>query len=641
MKLRILSWEYQNIRKIDYLRVSLDENKDINFFMMSNGTGKTTTITLLRAIFDGSAKDWSEATVKGFAPKQKADVGFFAVEFVLEDKKYIIKILLDYKSGQASYQTSKVSIQGGLEDGWKLSTKFQQIFTPKFVSRFIFDGEQAKKTLSNESNEAEEAIYYLYQLDEFDRINAKVDFYLSRVRDANAKGETSQGFKSIRTRFENRDAQLQKLENDEKNLSAEIKQVERRIENNRKKIERKVESDVGLREKQAQLKSRESTVNQNIQTAMIAIRAAMREPQAMTIKFAEAMSALASNMQKLKLPRSMSKEFFRELANAPTCICGHEIGEQEKQSILSTADIYLGEDELVALNAIKDKLKSYNKESTLAADIETLRNLIDERDVVVGALAHITDELAAHGDAEAQEIKEAIENDLKALGELSERYEVLTCKNTTGKPKCNDKTNIKLATEAKDEALDSYEKATRSRSARIKTEKLKDYCKRVKQSTLDKLKASIIEDTNSEIAKIIKTDTIHIKSIANNLVLDRAAGSEGQSLDIAYAFIGTLFAKSSFDFPFIIDSPAGKIDLGVRKEIAGALPIFFNQLIVFVISSEVENFANLFYSNNKAGFFTILSKEELALLKRDDSKTACIQGTGFFDSFQRTHKEAE
>lgn len=62
MKMSILEIEYRNIRKINDLKIPfVNENGEIiknNFIMMANGTGKTTTMTLLKGLFDGTAPTW-------------------------------------------------------------------------------------------------------------------------------------------------------------------------------------------------------------------------------------------------------------------------------------------------------------------------------------------------------------------------------------------------------------------------------------------------------------------------------------------------------------------------------------------------------------------------------------------------------
>jgi len=72
MKISILEWSYKNIRGVNNLTVNLEEYEksphDVTLIMMPNGYGKTTTQTLLRAIFDGSAHEWDPEKVKEFRP---------------------------------------------------------------------------------------------------------------------------------------------------------------------------------------------------------------------------------------------------------------------------------------------------------------------------------------------------------------------------------------------------------------------------------------------------------------------------------------------------------------------------------------------------------------------------------------------
>ena len=85
MKMSILEFEYKNIRKISSLRISfLNNDGDViknNFVMMANGTGKTTTMTLIKGLLDGSAAEWTHSEVKSFKPTTTTgDNGEFSIK---------------------------------------------------------------------------------------------------------------------------------------------------------------------------------------------------------------------------------------------------------------------------------------------------------------------------------------------------------------------------------------------------------------------------------------------------------------------------------------------------------------------------------------------------------------------------------
>ena len=94
-----------------------------------------------------------------------------------------------------------------------------------------------------------------------------------------------------------------------------------------------------------------------------------------------------------------------------------------------------------------------------------------------------------------------------------------------------------------------------------------------------------------------------------------------------------MFEDAELEFPFIIDSPAGSMDLVKRKAVADIVPQVFNQMIAFVTSAEVEQFADQFYQNKDAQYVTIVANP-------DTDAVDVHYGIDFFDSYQRDNKEA-
>ena len=149
MKMSILGIEYKNIRKIADLKLSfVDATGNVinnNFIMMANGTGKTTTMTLLKGLLDGTAVEWSASDVKSFAPTTGvSDAGEFSITVKFDERQYKYFLCLDYRAGVATINTT-TTVNGGYEEGRHLPDSLKDIFSPEFVSRFVFDGEQAKK----------------------------------------------------------------------------------------------------------------------------------------------------------------------------------------------------------------------------------------------------------------------------------------------------------------------------------------------------------------------------------------------------------------------------------------------------------------------------------------------------------------
>ncbi len=152
MDIRILGWGYENIRRFGKLDIDLTQESGalphVTLVMMRNGTGKTTTIHLIRSVLNGSASHWSAQQIRDFQPRDRESAfGKFYIKIKFNTEIYFYLLTLDYDGGTATYQTSRVSnSSGGMEQGRNLPTSLNGVFdVEEFVNRFIFDGEQAKK----------------------------------------------------------------------------------------------------------------------------------------------------------------------------------------------------------------------------------------------------------------------------------------------------------------------------------------------------------------------------------------------------------------------------------------------------------------------------------------------------------------
>lgn len=633
MKIRILGWEYINIRRINNLSVDLTNGTTppkISLIMMPNGTGKTTTISLMRAVLDGTATGWDQDKVREFKP-QYGDIkkGEFRLKAQINEELFYFILCLDYENGKAEYRTSRTGQPGGLDEGRNLPYQLSGIFNEQFVSRFIFDGEQAKKTLSGDNDEAEKAITYLYQINELDNLKGKIDSIVKQTQENNTRGMTKQSLSYNRTQMENKGKIHNNLLGKKKQLEKTRTELTKQREETEDKINKLISSDSKLKDEKTKLDADKietvGYIRQNIATILMG----MREPFNVNACFDHRLKDLSDNMQKLKLPKTMSKEFFNELAESSNCICGRHIGPEEKKHIEVNAESYLGEDQLVALNAIKDKIKGYVATDDLSLEIDNLNTNVKKLDDIEAGLIRLGIQLKEQGNDEV----EKFQNDLKAidskLQDIKNEYIILTAIDRASNGQINEENNIKLAEAAFTLAKENFNKATDTFSLYQKSEKVKQYLNIIRASALEKLKLRVLDKTNRKISNIITTEKIIVEKIDGNLVLkNRKAVSEGQTLAIAYSYIGSLFDESSFRFPFVIDSPAVSLDYSVRKEVAEILPSLFEQLVIFVISSEVLYFADSFYTLPDVAFYTIEAGDS-------SDNAVCTVGKDYFDTFQK------
>lgn len=102
--------------------------------------------------------------------------------------------------------------------------------------------------------------------------------------------------------------------------------------------------------------------------------------------------------------------------------------------------------------------------------------------------------------------------------------------------------------------------------------------------------------------------------------------SEGQSLSVAYAFLTSLLSDAPYSLPFVVDSPVVSLDNSNRREVGDLIPGLFDQMIMFVISSERDGFAESFYRRgNDVRYLTI---------SRLEGQVRIEEGITAFQTFQ-------
>jgi hypothetical protein len=294
--------------------------------------------------------------------------------------------------------------------------------------------------------------------------------------------------------------------------------------------------------------------------------------------------------------------------------------------IKSRAAQYLGAEELVAINAIKNAIRSYQPDNELHQSIENMVRLRDEVQEIGGALLRLSNRLNA---VDAERI-EAIHTELKAI-EQKEIDIIRGLKQLNSTSRSNDLTednNIKLAKIAFEEAEKKFYELTGTYKFTRQADRLISYVQSIRRMALDNFKQTILQKTNEKIAQIITDEIITVEKIDGNLkIKDRDGLSEGQTLAVAYAYVSSLFEHSAFKFPFVVDSPAISMDLGVRREVANIIPEIFDQLFIFVISSEVAGFAERFYERDDVQYLTVIGKD-------NSEEAEYIAGKSYFASYQ-------
>lgn len=639
MRMIVTEMEFENIRKLSSLKISfVNSNGSVyknSFIMMGNGTGKTTALTLIRALFDGTAETWGSDKIRSFEPQEgEVDKGQFSIVTKFDERIYKYFLKLDYKNGTAKISCTTTA-QGGHETSRRFPDSVKDLFTKEFVRRFVFDGEQAPKALDNESNEAEEAIKYLYRLDAIDEIIKMNERILREKQDSeDGAAGTDKSVSNLRSRKSKIDKNITRLNERTQEIKSLIdsKMIEMgRIEAQVKEIDKKFEE---LNDEKTSVIETKATVRGEINECISKIISNIKSPHLVNKLLCERMKTLGENMTRLKLPKKISKDFFNELANEKTCICGRDIGIKERDSILENAKKYLGSDQQSVLNNIKSNLIGCEHDDTIIMLFKNLSDLDVEAKKADDNYADIETKLTKAGGEEAERLRNDWKLANEQIGALKGEKKSIESKDDIDSS-LNENNNLYCAKKESTRLENEIAKATRTNEALKKKKIVENVLEKIRTESTLRLKTDIIAKTNAKLKNVIKDDVIEIEAIDKFIHLKGKTGaSEGQTLSIAYCFLGTMFEDAELEFPFIIDSPCGKMDFAKRRAIAEILPKMFNQMISFVMSAEVEQFADRFYTLDDTQFITIIAKG-------NQEEVEVHTGKEFFDTYQRTHKEEE
>ena len=138
--MRILGWKAEGLRCPDHEISCVDENDNlfaISLVQMPNGTGKTTTLSLLRAALSGAADDplWDSKKIEEFKKRHSEEqFGFFEVRLLLNERRATIVMEFDFENGRVNYKTT---YGPGRREGFYPPSDFRRFMNENFVNFYV------------------------------------------------------------------------------------------------------------------------------------------------------------------------------------------------------------------------------------------------------------------------------------------------------------------------------------------------------------------------------------------------------------------------------------------------------------------------------------------------------------------------
>lgn len=600
MDLRIKGIRYENIREFTDLEIDLTrddgDTHHISLVQMPNGTGKTTTMDLIRTVLVGKNLDEDGGlTVESLEPEEfDAIEGSFEVDFESDGDQFTFRLDLDYETYEHEYRTIRPSeVGGGDMLGHSLPTQLRTVINESFANLFVFNGELTQDFIQTGKDEAENALKTVNYLNRLEDQRNKIEQEVEERQDEDSVN-SEKGYRNVKGRLDTAKEKLDELERRESTLKREIKEHDKAIQSlSTERSEILAENQEQL-EKDKRLDREIQDLRSEIEHSTDEVLSLMRNPSQLHEDFNDDMEKLVKKMNVIGLPKPTSQEFFTELSERPKCICGREIDEEHAEKILENADHYLSEEDIGVLNLLKEDLRGipdFEDYEDKFEDLEDKRGDLEQKKQEKGRVDLDDPDM----NERLQEITEEKQEEKRNKKQKEEELRKLTStdKNEREELGLNWKNNIHLCRQKVEERKERVREASNTVNFGKRADILEEIFDEFIDEYLSTLKQNQIDETNQRLQKILGLSQVQIEDIDNSIkIKGKENVSEGQSLSIAYAYLSTLFEDSAIDVPFIIDSPAVSIDYEKRAEVAPIISDLFDQLVIFVISSERERFVD-------------------------------------------------
>lgn len=646
-EIRLLGWTASGFRCPDHEVELINERGEpyhVTLIQMPNGTGKTTTLELLRLALSGAAEHQNAQYIRSFAKDENAVLpGQMEVRLLVDKKIVTFVMTFDFIQGKATYKTTFGS---GQNSGFVPPQETKKFLNREFINYFILDGELADRLLNNQQAAAQDVIDALFQVDSLKRIANRIEDHWTQIA-SQVTVRTTQGFTRQKNLVDEIRGRLTTLEKECTALDSRIARLNADLSEKRSEHQAAIERN---RTQNAELLVAQSVLH-DLEKDQLSKTNTLHDlcasPQNLSPVFASSILNLKLGLDRVKLPEAAAREFFEELCDEAECICGREINPTIANTIRTRASQYLGSDDVSLLNALKTAIDEavgndpqshrLNLNNHVTQLAESVRS-VNEARTLVEELTRKASEIDP-GVKHAQEEIERLTRELSEAEISRARFEseedFAQIENVFG---------IEVLRRKLVDAEQYLAQITGTLEVKEKTEVLRGILDRAYEIATKKISLELVEETNRNLEKWLPNNQLQVESIHGHLRLKgKQKGSVGENLSVAYGFLSTLFNRTSHSLPFIVDSPAGALDNTVRRSIGETIPRLTNQFVTFIISSERQNFIDegVERATNDVQYVTIFRKkiaEYASSAEAFDRKSVSVDGIvvdskQFFEAF--------
>jgi len=613
MKFELLGWKCEGLRCPDFnFEINKSGNATATFLQMPNGTGKTTTLRLLkRSLYNHQFKSTEIDQYKAKLKKEYKDKGFFQAKYKIEGNIFYTQINFEFDKNN-SYYTSSLTEKGGFNKGFQLPESLENIIDQELIDLLFVDLEiDVKPMFRNHQTGAQEAIRKFCKINLIDLLIKDFDDFKTKKRKENApSGNISVQIDTEETRFNKIINKIEKLEKVKLDYKKYLNETEDEFNDGEKQLNDILESNTVSNKKRKDLELRRDEAKSNYDNLLKNNLEAIKNIGSYEGILKDEIDDFVKALDDMGLPEEEVRIFFKKILEKKLCICGEELDHNKKLIIKEAMESFISDEESRIIGRIKgtfdnitriekndldkfstDIQKQYSEVSRLEENIELLekRSLKDNVEL-------------------SQKIKELKEerslrkNFLENI--INERWKAKDTEETDSLVSLHEQ---KLRVEKQLATLSG------TRETEEKVIFLNNTLKSAMEKAMIEISIQITKECNKKIDKMFVKNPIYIRSIEKNIVLDgQLEGSTGQEARIGIIFLLTILERSSIEFPLIVDTPVKGMDNAAKRRTAQFISDLKSQFLCFVIDSDKPHFTDEFHklTNGESNFITAFRRSD-------------------------------
>ena len=355
MKLNLLGWKCEGLRCPDFnIQLDYNESSSATFLQMPNGTGKTTTLRLLkRSLYKHDFKSTEIEEYKAKNSEYKKE-GLFQAKFSVEGKIFYTTIKFDFEKKTYNYLSSLTDEGGQLSD-FKLPEEIENIVDKELVDLLFVDLEQdVKPMFRSHQTGAQEAIRKFCKINLLKNIINDFEEYKNKKRKENVKsGNIQTEINTEETRINkilNKIIEVEKKVEEYKNY---LNETENEYTEGKRRLDEILENDTQHKNKIKEYENRRDNIKSKYDEILIKNFESIKTVGTYENTLKIEVIKFVNDLDEMGLPEEEVRIFFDKILKKINFICGELLTAEKIKIIQKEMNSFISIKEAGLITAIK------------------------------------------------------------------------------------------------------------------------------------------------------------------------------------------------------------------------------------------------------------------------------------------------